>query len=90
MEDAKRLVELTLGARQKPQYEQLMEYLSLRRSVPPQRMGYLGGDQGIYERNGPLSSELPRTGVITIDRANGDANTLVHELTHAVAAQLTS
>ena len=90
MEDAKRLVELTLGARQKPQYEQLMEYLSLRRSVPPQKMGYLGGDQGMYERNGPLSSELPRTGVITIDRANGDANTLVHELTHAAAAQLTS
>ena len=90
MEDAKRLVELTLEARQKPQYEQLMEYLSLRRSVPPQRMGYLGDDQGLYERNGPLSNKLPRTGVITIDRANGDANTLVHELTHAAAAQLTN
>ena len=90
MEDAKRLVELTLEARQKPQYEQLMEYLSLRRSVPPQKMGYLGRDQGLYERNGPFSSELPRTGVITIDRATGDANTLVHELTHAAAAQLTS
>lgn len=88
--DQQLLVDLVREAKDKPQYEQLMEYLSLRRSVPPQHMGYLGGDQGLYERNGPLSNELPRTGVITIDRAQGDANTLVHELTHAAVAQLTN
>jgi len=88
--DAERLVDLTLQAKEKPQYQQLMEYLSLRRSVPPTKFAYLGEDtHGMYERNSVFGKELPRTGVITMNRG-ADANTFVHELTHAASAQLSN
>lgn len=86
--DSQRRVDLTKDVKDTPQYQQLMEYLSIRRAVPPTKFAYLGDDTiGEFRRNTPFGNELPRTGVITLNRgALGD--TFVHELTHAATAQL--
>jgi hypothetical protein len=86
--DSQRMVDMSKSVRDVPQYQQLMEYLSVRRAVPPTKFAYLGDDTiGLYSRNGAFNRQLPETGAITLSRG-AMADTFVHELTHAATAQL--
>ena len=81
--DELHLKRITEDARDTPQYEQLMQYLGMRRAIPPQRFAYIA-NKGQFEYNNP---ELPQTGQVTLSRGV-DSTTLVHELTHAAQRQL--
>lgn len=86
--DSERLVDIVKDAGARPQYEQLMDYLSSRRSVPPTKFAYLSDSvSGEFSRNTMFGKEFPRTGAIRLNYGAG-ADTFVHELTHAAAVQL--
>lgn len=86
--DSQRRVDLTKDVGARPQYEQLMDYLSARRAVPPTKFAYLGDStSGEFVRNTMFGNEFPSTGVIRLNRGAG-ADTFIHELTHAATAQL--
>ena len=82
------LMELT---RKVPEYQQMMDYLMARRSVPPVQLNYLGGNvAGVFEDPGAtVTSRTPAgpNGRITVDSHLG-TRTLVHETTHATQRQL--
>ena len=73
-------------AAERPQYGQLVDYLSARRMMPPIAFsGRMGG--GEFTRNSFFGNELPRTGEVTIGHFSGPT-TVVHELTHAADHQI--
>lgn len=82
------LMELT---RKVPEYQQMMDYLMARRSVPPVQLNYLGGNvAGVFEYPGAaVTSRTPTgpNGRITVDNHLG-TGTLIHETTHATQRQL--
>lgn len=68
-----------------PEYQQMMEYLMVRRQVPEMRtpLNPYSGTQGLFQFGGDLQSR----GRISI-RADQDVNSLVHEITHATERQM--
>ncbi len=70
-----------------PEYGQLVEYLSMRRQMPPIRF-HLGTGGGVF--TSPVFSRdesLPQTGVIGVS-PSAEPSTVVHELTHAADRQI--
>jgi hypothetical protein len=78
-------------AGKRPEYQQMMDYLMSRRSVPPVQLNYLGGNvAGVFEYPGvTVTSRTPSgpNGRITVDDYRG-VSTLVHETAHATQRQL--
>ena len=78
--------ELLRRSAEVPEYGQLVEYLSLRRQMPPIR--FEPGRMGVFRVPGFYNDgTIPETGVIGVGMREGP-NTVVHELTHAADRQI--
>lgn len=76
----------------KPEYRAITDYLTARGKMPEMQTRWLGdGVNGRFDRNSVFGDELPKGGRITISsnpNAVDQKGTVVHELTHAVDAEL--
>jgi len=91
-EHSKQLLDIIREAGKQPQYQEMVDYLMQRRSLPNIEQKYLGpGTYGEFAIPARARSPLPPAGVIRIHMnptLEGGVNTLTHETTHAAERQL--
>ena len=72
-----------------PQYGELTDFLTSRRSMPEIRQDYTGTDRGSFTYNNPVFGErnFPAAGRLLLNYG-AEPSTVVHELTHAADRQM--
>jgi len=91
-EHSKQLLDIIREAGKQPQYQEMVDYLMQRRSLPNIEQRDLGpGVYGEFAIPGSARSHTPPAGRIAIHMNPtllGGVNTLTHEMTHATERQL--